>query len=136
MDVVVLVARILFAAIFVASGIGHLTATKAMAGYAQFKGVPAATFSTVASGVLMVVGALSVLLGVWGDLGSLLLAAAVVPIPFLMHAFWKEQGEAKMNEQVQFNKTLSLVGGALALFALFALVPDLGLTITGPLFEV
>jgi hypothetical protein len=39
-----------------------------------------------------------------------------------------------MNEQVQFNKTLSLAGGALALFALFAMVPELGLTVTGPLF--
>ncbi|RYI02714.1 MAG: DoxX family protein, partial [Acetobacteraceae bacterium] len=30
MDIVVLIARILFVSIFVASGIGHLTATKAM----------------------------------------------------------------------------------------------------------
>jgi uncharacterized membrane protein YphA (DoxX/SURF4 family) len=136
MDVVVLLARVLFAAIFIASGIGHLTATAAMTGYAQYKGVPAAKLSVIVSGLLMVVGALSIVLGVWGDLGSLLLAVAILPIPFLMHRFWKEEGEAKMNEQVQFNKTLSLVGGAVALFALFALVPDLGLTVTGPLFNV
>lgn len=136
MDVVVLIARILFAAIFVASGIGHLTQTTAMAGYAQFKGVPLPKLSTVVSGVLMVAGAVSVLLGVWGDLGSLLLLVAVAPIPFLMHRYWAEEGEARMNEQVQFNKTLSLAGGALALFALFALVPELGLTVTGPVFSV
>lgn len=136
MDVVVLIARILFAAIFIASGIGHLTQTQAMAGYAQFKGVPLPRLSTIVSGLLMVAGAVSVLLGVWGDLGSLLLLAAVAPIPFLMHRYWAEEGEARMNEQVQFNKTLSLAGGALALFALFALVPELGLTITGPIFSV
>jgi uncharacterized membrane protein YphA (DoxX/SURF4 family) len=136
MDVVVLVARILFVAIFLASGIGHLTQTQAMAGYAQYKGVPLPKLSTVASGLLMVVGAVSVLLGVWGDLGSLLLLAAVAPIPFLMHRFWAEEGESRMNEQVQFNKTVSLAGAALALFALFALVPELGLTVTGPLFTV
>ena len=136
MDVVVLIARVLFVAIFLASGIGHLRATEAMAGYAQFKNVPAPKLSTIVSGVLMIVGALSVLLGVWGDLGSLLLLVAIAPIPFLMHRYWNEEGEAKMNEQVQFNKTLSLVGGALALFALFVLVPDLGLTITEPLFTV
>lgn len=136
MDFVVLLARVLFAAIFLASGIGHLTATAAMTGYAQYKGVPAAKLSVILSGVLMVVGAVSVVLGVWGDLGSLLLAVAIAPIPVLMHKFWNEEGEAKMNEQVQFNKTISLVGGAIALFALFALVPDLGLTITGPLFSV
>ncbi|USQ76702.1 DoxX family protein [Ornithinimicrobium cryptoxanthini] len=136
MDVVVLIARVLFVVIFLASGIGHLKATEAMAGYAQFKNVPAPKLSTIVSGVLMVVGALSVLLGVWGDLGSLLLLVAIAPIPFLMHRYWNEEGEAKANEQVQFNKTLSLVGGALALFALFVLVPDLGLTITEPLFTV
>ena len=136
MDVVVLLARILFAAIFVASGLGHLTATAAMTGYAEYKGVPAARLSVIVSGVLMLVGAVSVVLGVWGDLGSLLLLVAIAPIPFLMHKFWAEEGEAKMNEQVQFNKTVSLAGGALALFALFALVPDLGLAITGPLFSV
>lgn len=136
MDVVVLIARILFVAIFVASGIGHLTATDAMAGYAKFKGVPAPKLSTIVSGVLMLVGALSVVLGVWGDLGALLLLVAAAPIAFVMHRFWNEEGEARMNEQVQFNKTLSLAGAALALFALFALVPDLGLTLTGPLFSV
>lgn len=136
MDVVVLIARILFVAIFLASGIGHLKATDAMAGYADFKKVPAPRFSVIASGVLMLVGALSVLLGVWGDLGSLLLLVAILPIPFLMHRYWAEDGEAKATEQVQFNKTISLVGGALALFALFALVPDLGLTLTEPLFTV
>lgn len=134
MDVIVLIARVLFVAIFVASGIGHLLASDAMAGYAKYKNVPAPKFSVIASGVLMILGSISVLLGIWGDLGSLLLMVAILPIPFLMHRYWAEDGEAKQNEQIQFNKTLSLVGGALALFALFVLVPDLGLTITEPLF--
>jgi putative oxidoreductase len=134
MDVIVLIARILFVAIFVTSGIGHLKATEAMTGYAQYKKVPLPKLSVVASGILMIVGSISVLLGIWGDLGSLLLMVAILPIPFLMHQFWAEEGEAKMNEQTQFNKTLSLVGGALALFALFVLVPELGLTVTEPLF--
>ncbi|WP_346007751.1 DoxX family protein [Janibacter terrae] len=133
MDIIVLIARILFAAIFIASGIGHLTQTEAMAGYAKSVGVPAAKLSVIVSGVLMLVGSLSVILGVWGDLGSLMILVAVAPIAFLMHKYWTAEGEARMNEQIQFNKTLSLAGGALALFALFVLVPELGLTVTGPL---
>jgi len=133
MDVIVLIARILFAAIFIASGIGHLAQSEAMAGYAKSVGVPAAKLSVIVSGVLMVVGSLSVILGVWGDLGSLMILVAVAPIAFLMHRFWTADGEARMNEQIQFNKTISLAGGALALFALFVLVPELGLTVTGPL---
>lgn len=133
MDIIVLIARILFAAIFIASGIGHLTQSEAMAGYAKSVGVPAAKLSVIVSGVLMVVGSLSVIFGVWGDLGSLMILVAVAPIAFLMHRFWTADGEARMNEQIQFNKTISLAGGALALFALFVLVPELGLTVTGPL---
>ena len=133
MDIIVLIARILFAAIFIASGIGHLTRSEAMTGYAKSVGVPAAKLSVIVSGVLMVVGSLSVILGVWGDLGSLMILVAVAPIAFLMHRFWTADGEARMNEQIQFNKTISLAGGALALFALFVLVPELGLTVTGPL---
>ena len=81
MDVIVLVARLLFVAIFVEASIGHLGATTSAAAYAKAKGVPAPTFSVVASGGLMAAGAVSVVLGVWGGLGCLLLAAAVLPIP-------------------------------------------------------
>lgn len=133
MDVIVLIARILFAAIFLASGIGHLTQAEGMAGYAKSQGIPAAKLGVIVSGLLMLVGALSIVFGVWGDLGALMILAAVLPIALLMHKFWKVEGEARMNEQIQFNKTLSLAGGALALFALFVLVPELGLTVTGPL---
>ena len=31
---------------------------------------------------------------------SLLLIAAIAPIPFLMHRYWAEEGETRMNEQV------------------------------------
>lgn len=134
MDVVVLIARVLFIAIFAASGIGHLTQSGAMAWYAQSKGVPAPKAGVIVSGLLMVLGAISVLFGIWGDLGAVLLLVAVLPIAFVMHRYWSETDPgAKMSEQVQFNKTLGLSGGALALFAY---LPELGLTVTGPLFSV
>jgi putative oxidoreductase len=55
-----------------------------------------------------------------------------------MHPFWKESDEqAKMQEQVQFTKDLGLAGGALGLFVVFAaLGEELGLTISGSLFEL
>ena len=49
------IAVIVFAAIFIASGIGHLTATQAMTGYAQYKKVPFAKASVIISGLLMIV---------------------------------------------------------------------------------
>jgi uncharacterized membrane protein YphA (DoxX/SURF4 family) len=133
-DVIVLIARVLFVANFVEASIGHLGATTSVAAYAKAKGVPAPTFSVLASGVLMVVGSVSVVLGAWGDVGALFLAAAVLPIPVYMHAYWSEEGEAHANEMAHFYKTVSVLGGAVALFALFVLEPGLGLTVTGPLF--
>lgn len=137
MDVVALIGRILFAAVFLASSRGHLTQTQAMAGYAASKGVPQPKIAVLGSGVIMLVGILMVVLGIWADLGALLLVVFLLPTAFLMHAFWKESdGQAKMQEQVHFMKDLSLAGASLLLFALFVkLGDDLDLTITGPLFK-
>lgn len=134
MELIFLVGRILFAVIFLASGIGHLTATAAMAGYAQSKGVPAAKASTILSGIVIIVGALLVLTGFYGDLGALLLAAFLIPTAFLMHAYWKETDPmAKMNEQIAFNKDISLAGAALIIFYLFAKFGgELGLVLGTP----
>jgi putative oxidoreductase len=138
MDIVVLIGRILFAALFLGSAVGHLTQTKAMAGYAASKRVPFAAASVFGSGVLLAVGALMVLLGVWGDLGALLLVVFLVPTAVVMHNFWTvSDPQARQLEQIQFNKDIALAGGALVVFALFAYAgADLGLTITGPLFHL
>ena len=136
MDVIALIGRILFALVFFGSAMGHLTQTEAMAGYAASKGVPSAKAATFGSGVLMVVGGLMLVLGVWADLGALLLVLFLLPTAFLMHNFWKETDpQAKQTEMIQFNKDISLAGGALMFFALYAGPgSELGLTLTGPLF--
>ncbi|MBB5808242.1 putative membrane protein YphA (DoxX/SURF4 family) [Saccharothrix ecbatanensis] len=136
MDVITLIGRILFVFLFFGSAFGHITQTEAMAGYASSKGVPSAKAATFGSGVLMAVGGLMLLLGVWADLGALLLVIFLVPTAFLMHNFWKETDpQAKQMEMIQFNKDLALAGGALMFFGLYAGAgSELGLTITGPLF--
>jgi putative oxidoreductase len=132
-DVVLLLARILFAVVFLASGMGHLTQTEAMAGYAGSKGVPMPKQATLVSGVVLIVGALFVVLGLWGDLGALMLFAFLVPTALVMHQFWKETDPMmKMTEMVQFNKDISLAGAALAFVWIFSAYPDL--TLTDPLF--
>ncbi|MFD6158309.1 DoxX family protein [Nocardia sp. NPDC060256] len=137
MDVVVLIGRVLFSVLFLSSALGHFMQTEAMTGYTASKGVPMAKLSVLGSGALFGLGGLSVLLGVWADLGSVLLAALLVVTALLMHPFWKEtDAQAKQGEMVNFNKNLALAGAALMLFAFFAHVDDLGLTITGPLFDL
>jgi putative oxidoreductase len=139
MDVIALIGRILFALIFLGSGsTGHIGQRKGMAQYASSQGVPAAEPLVVGSGVLILVGGLMIALGIWGDLGALLLLVFVVPTAYFMHAFWKvEDPMQRANQQAHFMKNLALAGGSIMAFVLFAgLGHDLGLTITGPLFNL
>src|SRR5262245_15862886 len=137
MTVLVLVGRVLFTAIFVYSAVGHLLQTRMMSGYAKSKGVPQPKLATVVGGVLLLVGGLSVLLGVWADLGALLLALFLVPTAVLMHGFWRSIGGGRLAELTQFLKDLALAGAALMLAGLISHVGSgLGFTLTGPLFHL
>lgn len=137
MDVVILIGRILFALLFLGSAFGHFTQGKQMTGYAQAKGVPMAGAAVYGGGVLLGLGGLSVLLGIWPDLGALLLVVFLVPTAVLMHPFWKESDpQNRYMEQIQFMKDVSLAGAALVLLGAFATLGDeLGLVIAGPLFS-
>lgn len=138
MDIIVLIGRILFAFLFLTSGYAHFAKRQMMAPYAAAKGVPVAMPAVLAGGVLLLAGSLSVLLGVWADLGALLLVIFLVPTAVMMHGFWKETDpQARMTEMTQFSKDTALAGAALMLFAFFSYAGDnLGLTITGPLFHI
>jgi putative oxidoreductase len=137
MDVVFLLARILFAAVFVISGATiHLLQRRQGIEYARAYGVPMPELGVPLTGVMAVVGGLMVALGVWGDLGALLIAAFLLLITPLMHAFWKETEEMQQQLQmVNFMKNTGLLGGALALFyAWNQLQGEAGASITDPLF--
>ena len=137
MNAVLVIGRVLFALIFINSGIAHLTKLEAMTGYAQYKKVPAAKLSVIVSGLMILVGGLYIALGVYADLGALLIALFLIPAAFLMHAFWKESdATAKQNETIGFFKDLSLAGAALIIFALVATGTDFGPSITSAFFNM
>ena len=135
MNAVLAIGQILFALIFINSGIGHLTKLDAMTGYAQYKKVPAAKLSVIVSGLMILVGGVFVALGIYADLGALLIAIFLIPTAFIMHAFWKEtDATAKMNETIGFFKDLSLAGAALIIMAVIANGAAYGWHITGTFF--
>ena len=138
MDVIVLIGRVLFVAIFFGSGAAHFTHTADTAGYATSRGVSNAELLVRVSGVQILIGGLMVLLGVWMDLGFLILAAFLLPTALLVHTFWKVEDPQEMNiERAMFMKNLALTGACVMLFALVSFIgPELGLTITEPLFEI
>jgi putative oxidoreductase len=138
MDFVFLVGRILFILLFVVSGLtAHLLQMRQGVQYAKSYGVPLAELGVPLTGIVAVAGGLMVALGVWGDLGALLLAGFLVLITPLMHAFWREEDAMQRQLQtVNFMKNVALLGGALVLFYVWKqLQGDAGLSITDPLFD-
>ena len=119
MDLIIVIGRILFGGFFLMSGINHFTKLEAMTGYAKYKKLPAAKLGVLVSGLMLVIGGISIILGYYADLGALLLAIFLVLAAVIFHNFWKEtDATAKQNEMLGFMKDIALAGAALILFAL------------------
>ena len=137
MDVIALIARILFASLFLASGLGHLVTTEPLAGYAAVKKLPQPRLAVQASGVYLIIASLMLMFGIWPDLGALALVPFLLLSACLFHGFWQESDpQIRMQEQTQFLKDIALAGGALGFFVLYGSVTNPGLNLVGPLFNM
>lgn len=118
MDVLLLVGRILYSLIFILSGFNHFAQLGNMSGYAQSKGVPGPKFWVVVTGLMTLVGGLSVLLGYQIQIGAILLFIFLILADFTMHRFWGvADKQAAAGEMAHFMKNLALAGAALILYA-------------------
>lgn len=125
MTIVFVLGRVLFAAIFILSGIAHLTRLQGMSQYAAAFKVPQPRLAVFISGLMILFGGLTVLLGVWVRAGSLVLVAFLVPAAIYMHPFWGVSDEMQAaTQQAHFMKNLSLAGAALLVYAFTAFHPD------------
>jgi len=111
MKYIVLLGRILYSLMFLNSGLFLFSGMAA--GYASSKGVPLASFIVPFSGVMAIVGGLLIVLGYKAKLGAWLIIAFLIPVTFIMHAFWKETDPNQMQIQISnFLKNISMLGGA------------------------
>ena len=121
MNAVLLVGRIFFAFIFITSGITHFAKVEAMTGYAQYKKLPAAKLGVLASGLFFLLGGVYVAIGLWVDLGALLLAITLILAAVIFQNFWTEtDATARQTAMMGFNKDLALAGASLIILALVA----------------
>lgn len=106
------IGRILFSLIFIVSGISHFSSQTIS--YATSMGVAMADILVPVSGLMAIIGGLSVMLGFRARVGALILLAFLVPVTFKMHAFWTvEDLMDAQNQMVNFMKNLGLIGGAI-----------------------
>jgi putative oxidoreductase len=87
------------------------------------------------SGLGLIVGSLMVALGIWADLGALILIATLIPITYFMHAFWKLEGMDRVNQQSNFMKNVAIIGGLVVVFWLYNQGQDVDASITDALFD-
>ena len=109
---VVLLGRLFFATIFLMAGPNHFT--KQAIGYAASQGVPLASIAVPVSGLLAIIGALSILLGYRAKVGAWLITLFLIPVTFMMHKFWTVSDPMMAQIQmVMFMKNIAMLGGAL-----------------------
>jgi uncharacterized membrane protein YphA (DoxX/SURF4 family) len=119
MDLAFLAGRIILGVYYLFNAFNHFTRVEMLSGYAASKGVPAPRLATLVAGVLLLVGGLSILLGVYPVVGVVALAAFFIPVTFWMHDFWAVQDPMQKTVQmVNFTKNLALLGAALMLLAI------------------
>lgn len=109
---IVPVARFLLSIMFVMAGINHFSS--ASISYAASQGIPMADILVPVSGVIALVGGLSVLTGFHARVGAVLLLLFMVPVTFLMHNFWDIADPQMAQMQMShFLKNISMIGGIL-----------------------
>jgi len=113
MKIAFLIGRIIVGLFYLYNGVNHFIKFSDMTEYAKYKGVPLAGVGVAVSGILLVVAALTLLLGKFPEIGVAAIVLFFIPVTFMMHNFWAVAQEQQMMEIVNFSKNIALMGSAL-----------------------
>jgi putative oxidoreductase len=114
MKYAVLAGRQLFSLIFILSSAQHFSAQTIASAAAH--GVPLPDLLVPLSGIIALLGGLSVLLGLQTRVGAFLLVIFLVPVTLMMHNFWSVSDPMTVPvEKAMFLKNVTMLGGALVL---------------------
>ncbi|HEX9610289.1 MAG TPA: DoxX family protein [Gemmatimonadales bacterium] len=120
-----LAGRVLFSWMFIVSGFNHLTKMGMMAQYSASQGVPAPTLAVAVTGLMLLAGGFSILLGYKPRWGALLLVVFLVPTAVIMHRFWGVADPMMaQNQMAHFWKNIVMAGGALMIYYFATVHPE------------
>lgn len=118
-DIAFVAGRIIAGGFFIMNGIHHFQALKMMAGYAKSKGTPAPELAVGGTGLMLLLGGLSLILGFHPTIGAALLVIFLLGVSFKLHDFWAIQDpQMKINQQINFMKNMALLGFLLLTLAI------------------
>ena len=119
MQIAFFIGRIIFGLYWLRVAFNHMKHADMLAGYAGSKNVPSAKVAVIGTGILALLGGLSIILGVWTTVGIILLIIFLVGVSFKMHAYWTVQDpQAKMGESVNFMKNVALIASLLIMLGI------------------
>jgi len=119
-DVVLLLGRVLMAAIFLNSGFHKLMGLDGFAGYLAGHGLAVGAYPVAAlAACIEFFGSLCVLLGLGTRYAAALLAAFTLVAALIAHRFWEISDPAMyVNQMNHFMKNVTIIGGFLVLYAM------------------
>lgn len=136
--IIQLIGRILFGLYFVFTGAGfHIPKSKMAEDYARSMRFPIPGIAGWPTGLWMIAAGLSIALGVWPDIGALMIGAFAIPAAAWFHRFWEvEDPMVRQFQQGYFGRNVIMVGACLIMFAVFAAAGDsLRFAVTGAAFD-
>ena len=111
MKQMVLLGRVLYSSIFIMAGLGHFSPSTIA--FATSQGVTFASVAVPLSGVMAILGGLSIALGYKAKYGAWILALFLLPVTVIMHQFWTIADPMMATiQQAMFMKNLAMLGGA------------------------
>ena len=121
MEILFLIGRFFFGALFILNGIDHLLHNTKLSLYAQSKNVPMPRIAVFATGIMIIFGGVGIILGIYTKLSVLLLVLFLAGTLYKVHSFWREDDPAKYaSEKSQFLKNLALLGAALMFLSILS----------------
>lgn len=135
---ILMVGRILFVVFFLNSTIFHLTKGEMAIGFAKHMAFPLPFLAAWPSGAWLLAGSLSIVFGLWADVGALMLGLFVILAAAWFHRFWEiEDQDQRQTQKSNFVRNATFLGGSLIIFAFFTTFGHgLPLTLTDPLFDL
>jgi len=119
MQIAFLIGRIIFGLYWISAGWNHFRQLEGISQYAKAKGTPAPKLAVGGTGAILVLGGLSMLLGVYPHIGIALLIIFLVGVTFRIHDFWNDADpQMRQNNIINFTKNLGLLGALLMLLFL------------------
>jgi uncharacterized membrane protein YphA (DoxX/SURF4 family) len=119
MNIAFLIGRIILGTYWLMAGFNHLKNLDSVSEYAKAKGTPFPKLAVAGTGVILLAGGLSILLGVCTKVGIAILVIFLVAAAFQIHSYWEmDDAQMKQIDMINFMKNMALAGALLMLLLL------------------